>query len=92
MSYAAQALAMAIPRDPTSAEIAFFLSTRNCEQMVQLVQAIREPAAQAALTTSLLLAPPLVASRNPTPEKAKKALNAFVGFRCKSSFLLHKAN
>ena len=76
-------LAMAIPRDPTPAEIARFLSTRSGNQMVQLVQSIREPAAQAALTASLLFAPPAIAGRSITPEKAKKALNAFVGFRCR---------
>ncbi|KAH7381673.1 MAT1-1-1 mating-type protein [Pyrenochaeta sp. MPI-SDFR-AT-0127] len=73
---------MAIPRDPTAAEIAQFLSTRSGGQMVQIVQAIREPAAQAALTASLLFAPLPITSHKAIPEKAKKALNAFVGFRC----------
>nr|BAP25502.1 mating type protein 1 [Pseudopyrenochaeta lycopersici] len=73
---------MEIPRDPTAAEIAQFLITRSGGQMVQIVQAIREPAAQAALTASLLFAPPPIAGRSAVPEKAKKALNAFVGFRC----------
>ncbi|KAF1947295.1 DNA binding protein with alpha box domain [Clathrospora elynae] len=75
---------MAVVRDPTQAEIELFLCTRSGSQMVQLVQAIRVPMAQAALTSALLLIPPPppVASRSATPEKAKKALNAFVGFRC----------
>lgn len=74
---------MAIARDPTLAEIGQFISTRSGSEMLQLMRSIREPEAQVALTTSLLLAPPVVASRRAvTPEKAKKALNAFVGFRC----------
>ncbi|KAF2132265.1 MAT1-1-1 [Dothidotthia symphoricarpi CBS 119687] len=72
---------MDIPRDPTSAEIAYFLSTRSGDQMVQLMQSIREPAAQVTLTASLLLAPP-VSGQIAAPEKTRKALNAFVGFRC----------
>jgi len=83
MSSATEEFLRAIVRDPTSAEIAHFLSTRSGAQMVQLVRAIREPAAQAALTASLLNLPPAVVGRSTTPEKAKKALNAFVGFRCK---------
>ncbi|OAL57031.1 MAT1-1-1 mating-type protein [Pyrenochaeta sp. DS3sAY3a] len=73
---------MAVPRDPTTAEIAEFLSTRTGREMAQLVQAIRQPAAQAVLTHSLLFVPPPVAGKIANPEKAKKALNAFVGFRC----------
>lgn len=75
---------MAVSRDPTSAEIALFLSTRSGDQMMQLVQSIRAPAAQATLTASLLFVPPTVAPKIAPPEKARKALNAFVGFRCKS--------
>nr|AER26940.1 MAT1-1-1 mating-type protein [Didymella pinodes] len=71
-----------IPRDPTSAEIVRFLSTRSGEQMMQLIQSISEPAAQAALTASLLTLPPTVSTKIAPPEKAKKALNAFVGYRC----------
>ncbi|KAF2176176.1 hypothetical protein K469DRAFT_466439, partial [Zopfia rhizophila CBS 207.26] len=70
-------------RDPTPAEIAYFLATRTGPQMLQLVRAIKDPAAQATLTTALLLAPPIISGRKTTPKKAKKALNAFVGFRCK---------
>ncbi|KAF2625950.1 MAT1-1-1 [Macroventuria anomochaeta] len=73
---------MAVPKDPTSAEIAHFLSTRSGDQMMQLVQSIREPAAQATLTASLLFVPPTVGTRTTAPEKTRKALNAFVGFRC----------
>lgn len=82
MSSTTEEFLRTIVRDPTSAEIARFLSTRSGAQMVQLVQAIQEPAAQAALTASLLTAPPAAVGRSSTPEKAKKALNAFVGFRC----------
>lgn len=80
---------MAFPRDPTSAEIAYFLSTRNGDQMMQLVESIREPSAQAALTTSLLLVPPMAVKKTALPEKTRKALNAFVGFRCKFHSHLH---
>ncbi|KAF2105211.1 MAT1-1-1 mating-type protein [Lophiotrema nucula] len=71
-------------RDPTDAEIAYFLSTRTGAEMVQLVHAIGDPTAQAALTTALLFAPPVVSGRTTTPEKAekaKKAVNGFVAFR-----------
>nr|ANK36056.1 MAT1-1-1 [Didymella tanaceti]ANK36059.1 MAT1-1-1 [Didymella tanaceti]ANK36065.1 MAT1-1-1 [Didymella tanaceti] len=77
-----QTYPMAVPRDPTSAEIAHFLSTRSGDQMMQLVQSIREPTAQAALTASLILVPPTVVTKSAPPEKTRKALNAFVGFRC----------
>lgn len=78
-----QTRGMAVPRDPTSAEIALYLSTRSGDQMMQLVQSIRAPAAQATLTASLLFVPPVVAPRHSPREKTRKALNAFVGFRCK---------
>jgi hypothetical protein len=79
---------MAISRDPTNAEIARFLTTRTGNQMLTLMSALREPAAQAALTASMLKVPPLLvpAGKAFTSEKAKKALNAFVGFRCKFQF------
>ncbi|KAJ4346199.1 hypothetical protein N0V95_005615 [Ascochyta clinopodiicola] len=85
---------MAVPRDPTSTEIALFLSTRSGDQMMQLVQSIRAPAAQATLTASLLFVPPTVVARTTPPEKTRKALNAFVGFRCKigSQFHLDEAD
>jgi hypothetical protein len=73
-------------RNPAEAEVDRFLQTRSGKQMVQLFRLIPEPAAQAALTARLLLLAPQVMSgrhRFVAPEKAKKALNAFVGFRCK---------
>nr|AAR04458.1 DNA binding protein with alpha box domain [Stemphylium sp. EGS31-008] len=73
---------MALVRDPTGAEIAKFLATRTGAQMVQLMRCIKEPAAQAAFTSRLLLTPPAVSGRSTAPEKVRKALNAFVGFRC----------
>lgn len=73
---------MALARDPTGAEIARFIATRTGAQMVQLMRCIKEPAAQAAFTAKLLVAPPAMSGRPATPEKARKALNAFVGFRC----------
>nr|AAR04462.1 DNA binding protein with alpha box domain [Stemphylium sp. EGS44-070] len=73
---------MALVRDPTGAEIAKFLATRTGAQMVQLMRCIKEPAAQATFTAKLLLAPQVVSGRSAAPEKARKALNAFVGFRC----------
>ncbi|CAN9177612.1 unnamed protein product [Alternaria alternata] len=72
-------------RNPAEAEVDRFLQTRSGKQMVQLFRLIPEPAAQAALTARLLLLAPQVMSgrhRFVAPEKAKKALNAFVGFRC----------
>lgn len=81
-----QTYPMAVPRDPTSAEIAHFLSTRSGEQMMQLVQSIREPAAQATLTASLLFVPTVGGTKSAPQEKTRKALNAFVGFRCKFDF------
>lgn len=78
-----QTYPMAVPRDPSSAEIAHFLSTRSGDQMMQLLQSIREPAAQATLTASLLALPSTGSTKYAPPEKARKALNAFVGFRCK---------
>jgi len=75
----------AIVRDPTSAEIAEFLANRSGAQMLQLLRCIKEPGAQAAFATKMLHLPPRVGGRHTTPEKAektKKALNAFVGFRC----------
>lgn len=83
MVLTAQHLQMAVPRDPTSAEIAQFLSTRSGDQMMQLMSSIREPIAQAALTASMLHAPPAAPVCSPPTEKPRKALNAFVGFRCK---------
>jgi hypothetical protein len=74
---------MAVARDPTPAEVRDFITTRSGAEIVQLMRAMREPAAQVALTASLLLAPPTVAGPAAAPEKTKKALNAFVGFRCK---------
>jgi hypothetical protein len=76
---------MAVPRDPTDAEIARFISTRDTPQMMKLVQGIQGPVSQAVFTASMLLLPPATSGRSTTPEKAKKALNAFVGFRSKSS-------
>ncbi|CAO2647198.1 Nn.00g081200.m01.CDS01 [Neocucurbitaria sp. VM-36] len=69
---------MAIPRGPKFAEGEHFLQTRNGNQMLRLVQSMQEPAAQATLTAALLVAPPAITGRSVTPEKAKKALNAFV--------------
>ena len=79
-------LQSALTRNPTSPEISNFLSTRSGRQMVQLLQSMQDPAAQAALTTALLFAKPVLPGRvtasDKCAEKTKKALNAFVGFRC----------
>jgi hypothetical protein len=81
------ALQSKLIRDPTSPEISDFLSTRSGCEMVQLLQSMQDPTAQAALTTALLFSPPVVTSRLTASDKisgkTKKALNAFVGFRCK---------
>lgn len=70
---------MAVARDPTTAEIARYLATRSGSQMVQLMRTLREPAAQVAFTTQLMLVPPPVKEPTKATEKQKKALNAFVG-------------
>jgi hypothetical protein len=79
------AQAMVVTRDPTDAEIARFICTRNTMQMSKLVQGIQAPASQATFTAALLVLPSTTSGHSSTPEKAKKALNAFVGFRCKST-------
>nr|Q9Y8D3.1 RecName: Full=Mating-type protein MAT-1 [Curvularia kusanoi]AAD33443.1 mating type protein MAT-1 [Curvularia kusanoi] len=73
---------MNLTRDPTGAEIARFIATRTGAQMVELMRCISEPAAQAAFTANLLAAPPVVDARPAASERARKALNAFVRFRC----------
>jgi hypothetical protein len=76
---------IASTRAPTQAEIRDYLLTLNGLDMVHIMRGITEPAAQVAFATKLLLTPPLIVGPNATPEKAdkaKKALNAFVGFRC----------
>lgn len=76
-------------RDPTPEDVARFLATRTGQQMLEIVRSLREPAAQAAFTEEILRNP--LPTPNPKrismPQKAKKALNAFVGFRCKISSL-----
>nr|ABI37047.1 MAT-1 [Pyrenophora graminea] len=74
-----------IVRDPTSAEIAEFLAGRSAAQMLQLMRCIKEPAARVAFATQMLNLPTPMSGLHATPEKAqkaKKAVNAFVGFRC----------
>jgi hypothetical protein len=57
--------------------------------VVEMMKNIKEPAAQVAFVTRLLLAPQVTlgsgttAEKGEKTEKVKKALNAFVGFRCK---------
>jgi hypothetical protein len=72
-------------RAPTHAEIGEFIMTRNSLDIVRIMRGLTEPAAQVAFASTLLLAPPPVVGPNTIPEKVKKvkALNAFVGFRCK---------
>jgi hypothetical protein len=76
---------MTDPRTPNNAEVRSYIQTRSVWEMMHLVRDIHEPAAQAAFAAKLLLAPPFAVEMIATPEKAekaKKALNAFVGFRC----------
>nr|CAP08779.1 mating type 1-1 protein [Pyrenophora tritici-repentis] len=82
---AAEGLNATMIRDPTNAEIAEFLANRSGAQMLQLMRYIREPAAQVAFANQMMNLPAPVSNRRATPElvqKPKKALNAFVGFRC----------
>ncbi|USP82654.1 Mating-type protein MAT-1 [Curvularia clavata] len=69
-------------REPTEDEIARFLATRTSAQMLQLMRCIKEPAAQFAFTAKLLTINPAKSVEPTVPPRAKKALNAFVGFRC----------
>lgn len=77
--------------DARTADVVNYLLTCSGFEVVRMMQFLRDPSAQAALTTALLAMPPAmpsamppaVPSRAPTPEKAKKVLNGFVGFRCK---------
>ncbi|KAH6620149.1 MAT1-1-1 mating-type protein [Boeremia exigua] len=71
-----------VSRDPTAAEIERFLASRSGSQMTQLMRSIQAPAAQVSLAKSMLLIPSTAHTKSAPPEKAKKALNAFVGFRC----------
>nr|Q9Y8D1.1 RecName: Full=Mating-type protein MAT-1 [Curvularia cymbopogonis]AAD33445.1 mating type protein MAT-1 [Curvularia cymbopogonis] len=73
---------MASAREPTEDEIAKFLATRTSSQILQLMRCIREPAAQFAFTAKLLTFNSVKSAKPTVPPKAKKALNAFVGFRC----------
>ncbi|KAF1838474.1 hypothetical protein BDW02DRAFT_386683 [Decorospora gaudefroyi] len=70
-------------------QIESFIYSRSGEQMARLVQGISDPMAQAVFTATLLRpAPRPKSGRFTTSEKAKgkpkakKVLNAFVGFRC----------
>ncbi|PVI06562.1 hypothetical protein DM02DRAFT_667446 [Periconia macrospinosa] len=67
-------------RQPTSLEISQFIASRTPQEMAELMHSVSHPAAHATLTAALLHTSP----REPEalPEKNKKALNAFVGFRC----------
>ncbi|KAI1551947.1 mating-type protein MAT-1 [Pyrenophora tritici-repentis] len=81
----AEGLNATMIRDPTNAEIAEFLANRSGAQMLQLMRYIREPAAQVAFANQMMNLPAPVSNSRATPElvqKPKKALNAFVGFRC----------
>ncbi|KAF1966919.1 mating-type protein MAT alpha 1, partial [Bimuria novae-zelandiae CBS 107.79] len=67
---------------PNPLEIQNHLATRTGAQMVQLMQSMQDPYAQAALATALLVAPPAASGCASVLRKVKKPLNAFVGFRC----------
>ena len=66
---------------PRSTEIFNYLTSRTGSQIVQLMQAMRDPSAQDALGTALLSMPLNASSRRGVSEKPKKPLNSFVGFR-----------
>jgi hypothetical protein len=76
---------MAFSQDPVGPQINDIIQARSGREVVQIIRGLRSPATQAAFTAALLLAPPIRIEPEPAaaPEKAKKALNAFVGFRCK---------
>jgi hypothetical protein len=84
MSISPQAVAMAIARDPKSLHAQTLFSGRSGADIVRLMRSLRDPAEQAALTVALLARSSAV--RDPgvgLSEKTKKALNAYLGFRCK---------
>ncbi|KAF2867182.1 mating-type protein MAT alpha 1-domain-containing protein [Massariosphaeria phaeospora] len=58
---------------PNADHVASYLAACTGEEMVRLLAGTADPAAQAALTTAVLLGP---------APKPLKALNAFVAFRC----------
>jgi hypothetical protein len=59
------------------------------QQVINMIMGIADPAAKVAFVTRMLLAPQVPVDSGATSEKGvktekvKKALNAFVGFRCK---------
>ncbi|KAF1913578.1 mating-type protein MAT alpha 1-domain-containing protein [Ampelomyces quisqualis] len=69
-----------------------FLNTRDAKQIVQLMRCLNEPVKQVALAAGLMTMSAHVTEDSATPEaasdnvekveKVKKAMNAFVGFRC----------
>ncbi|KAL1613061.1 hypothetical protein SLS60_001293 [Paraconiothyrium brasiliense] len=71
-----------VTRNHSPPDLINYLTTRTGAEIVQIMQGMQDPKAQAALTAALLYAPSPVSGRATVPEKAKKALNAFVGFRC----------
>lgn len=76
-------LPLAVARDPTPDEIKSYLQTRSSAEMAELVQSIGESSAQGALSTAVAFSTPQApATEAPTQ---RKALNAFVGYRCMSS-------
>jgi hypothetical protein len=64
-------------------EVFTYICTRNTQEIAHLMRGFEEPAAQAMFAATLLMTPRIIAARGMTPEKIKKAMNAFVGFRCK---------
>lgn len=67
-------------RQPTGNEIARFIATRTLGEMLELMQNITSPAAHATITAALIRTQPR--AEPVVVHEKKKALNAFVGFRC----------
>ncbi|KAH7078556.1 MAT1-1-1 [Paraphoma chrysanthemicola] len=78
-----QERALAFPDDAVVAKVSDYIKGRSGSDILEMMRSLRSPADQVALTTALLFAGPLTLVEEPAaaPEKAKKALNAFVGFR-----------
>jgi hypothetical protein len=68
-------------------EVFTYICTRNTQEIAHLMRGFEEPATQAMFAATLLMTPRISAAPRMIPEKIKKAMNAFVGFRCKYQLL-----
>jgi hypothetical protein len=84
MSPSPQAFAMAIASDPSGPQAKHLLEGRSGADVMQIMRSLKSPAAQAAFAAALLSTPSAASKPSAVfSEKTKKALNAYIGFRCK---------